>query len=103
MLMDPQQRLLLEEVASAVADADCSVDALQGASVGEHFSNLHCACVLHPLDAESGGVKDVISTQVCCCKLWLEALFSKMFTAACLTSRNATQSSHLQYPAASWG
>ncbi len=34
MLMDPQQRVLLEEVASAVADADISINALHGAPVG---------------------------------------------------------------------
>ena len=42
MLMDPQQRLLLEEVASAVADSDNFIDALQGAAVGEHFSDHAC-------------------------------------------------------------
>ena len=51
MLMDPQQRLLLEEVAGAVADANCSIDALQGAPVGAHLSGLPASFALHASNA----------------------------------------------------
>lgn len=55
MLMDPQQRLLLEEVASAVADSGNSIDALQGAPVGERMSGLSFCFPLHALGARSRG------------------------------------------------